>query len=1318
MKSSGTARALTFILAFVGLSAILEPVQAQRGGGVQWIWLNEGDPLKKAPAEACYFRRAFDVGRVVDEATIDITADKSFTLFVNGTEIGKGDNPKRVYHFDVKKYVLAGKNSVAIEAIGSGGPSGLLVRLMYVPNGQSVVGIPSDASWKVTKMKEAGWEKTEFDDGKWTAAKVLGAYGKTGPWKGQVWDAGGDDRFSVPPGFRVEQALKTPSPELLKELIGDINKNPTHLSLVNMCFDAKGRLLMSQENGPVLVCTEPDKDGVYQSAKRYCDLVKNCHGMCWVNDALLLVGNGPKGTGLYRCKDTKGADKIDSAELLMSFRGGMGEHGPHAIIHGPDNWLYVVIGNHAGANVPNLADNSPLRRWPTGAPGPDQGKPNTTEDVLLPRLNDSNGHAANILAPGGTIWRMDTEGKNISLFSAGYRNQFDAAINSLGEMFTFDSDMEWDEGLPWYRHVRVCHVTPGSDFVWRTGAANTPNYYLDSLPPTYETGRGSPVGLEFYEHNVFPERYRGAYFMADWSLGLIWVVFLEKTGASYKARVERFCQGAPMNVTDLNVGPDGAMYFVMGGRGSQGGVYRIVYPAGIKQIKRITSDPDGDIPQPQPLAAWNRARVSNYFLKNKEPDKKKSFENTYRLLTVGRIKGGDDFNKANAVRNQIQVLNLMQMHGSPPDADFLLKHNSSVGEKDAPSPPVQDKDPLLRAHAVYLLGVNGYKEGEAALLKALKDEDKLVQRRACEALIRAGFEPPLDAIWPLLGDSDPFLRTAARLGLQRIDPAKWADRLWKEEKDLIVLEGILALCKENKAAPYADAIYGRLVKMKLGEPESTLNHVRTYQLALIHAPSKSTAAQDIAKAYFELFPQKDWRINRELAIALAHCRKEGILERPVHAALLKDLLANKDDRQQQIHYFYCLRFLHEGWTSAEKEQLIAWFDTAKTWSAPGYSFKGFLDNIFRDANPIFTAEDRVNVLAKADQYPRAAGVLLKLAPPKDVPPPKVLIELYDKVASTKAGPSSNDLKAFIIDGLAQSSAPEAQATLRKIADKEPNLREAVARALARNPSPENFPYLLAGLQSGNQLVLVDVIDALAKVSAKPKAEEAAPFRALLVASEKVNPKQRWKVAELLRAWTNRNFGAEKQDFKTELTAFSKWFAQTFPKEPPLPNLTVGKPSESKYKLEDLVAYLEKDPVGSKGDPAKGRMVFEKGQCIKCHKYGSVGQGIGPDLTMLSKRFKRRDIADKMLFPSKTISDQFRGTVIITTKGAQISGLAAPQGNVVTVLQSDGTTVTLQKNEIEQQIASLVSVMPEKLLDQLTLPEIADLFAFLESEPPK
>src|SRR5262249_54721442 len=157
--------------------------------------------------------------------------------------------------------------------------------------------------------------------------------------------------------------------------------------------------------------------------------------------------------------------------------------------------------------------------------------------------------------PGGTIWRLSPDGKNLALVAAGFRNHFDAAFSPAGELFTFDSDMEWDEGLPWYRAVRVLHCPPGADFVWRTGAANTPNYYIDSLPPIHETGRGSPVGVTFCDSMCFGKKYQGAFFMADWSIGVIYAVHLKRKGASYEAKAERFCVGTPMNVTDLEFGP-------------------------------------------------------------------------------------------------------------------------------------------------------------------------------------------------------------------------------------------------------------------------------------------------------------------------------------------------------------------------------------------------------------------------------------------------------------------------------------------------------------------------------------------------------------------------------------------------------------------------------------------------------------------------------------------------------------------------------------------------------------------------------------------
>src|SRR5207253_3181440 len=83
----------------------------------------------------------------------------------------------------------------------------------------------------------------------------------------------------------------------------------------------------------------------------------------------------------------------------------------------------------------------------------------------------------------------------------------------------------------------------------------------------------------------------------------------------------------------------------------------------------------------------------------------------------------------------------------------------------------QDKDPEVRAFATYLLGVR--RGGSPSdLLRGLSDQDALVRRRACEALICADLEPPLEKLWPLLSDSDRFVRHAARLVLERIDAKK------------------------------------------------------------------------------------------------------------------------------------------------------------------------------------------------------------------------------------------------------------------------------------------------------------------------------------------------------------------------------------------------------------------------------------------------------------------------------------------------------------------------------------------------------------------
>lgn len=1218
--------------------------QPKREANLFWIWSSDST-LQSAPDGSRYFRRTFDVQGVVKDASLEMTADNHFVVWINGKRVGAGDEWQQLERFDVAKFLRMGKNVIAVEGRNDGsGAAGLLATLKFSDNnGENRKTVFTDKNWKSAQSVEGDkWKNAGFDDAKWDAANQLAAYGG-GPWAAIHGGGGGSGKqatkrgFTVPEGFKVEAVVASGT------VIEGENNAKYRISFVNMCFDAKGRLLLAQEGGPIVLATEPNKDGVFQKLLPYCEQLTNCHGMCWAHDALYLVGNGPKGTGLYRCRDTKKTGRIDEVEQIVKFQGGMGEHGPHAVIHGPDDKLYLVIGNHAWLPVSKLAANSPLMRWPDGLKGPDQGKPGTTEDVLLPRLNDANGHAANIRAPGGTIWRLDLDGKNPALFSAGFRNHFDAAFNPDGELFTFDSDMEWDEGLPWYRHVRVCHCTPGADFLWRTGAANTPNYYADSLPPMVETGRGSPTGVECYDHSAFPAKYRGALFLCDWSIGTIWVVYPKRDGATYKATHEKFCSGTPMPVSDCAVGPDGALYFTLGGRGTAGSVHRIVHEAKASPI----GAPKLTVFGTQPLAAFRRS-----------PD-----------TTI----------------------------------DGLIRE------------PIDDAE--KRARQIFFNGIRGGNGAKEAILKALADADAQVRRRACEACIRQGIEVDVKDLKPLLADKDQFVRTATRLVLQRIDPEKWAKELLAEKgDDRIALQAIIALCKTNKANDYYERIYERLDDIAASS-QSSLEWLRTLELALIHCKDRPLSVLLLADHCLSRFPQKDKFVNCELAILLAEFARSDELRQNVVAKLMSALKESAGDRPQQIHYFYCMRIIKEGWTPEQKSELLAWFESTRTWTG-GNSYNGFLQNILRDMLDLWTPVERLVLIEQFEKSPLTALVALRSTSPENLPAPAKSLDMFKQVKANL--PIGNELKTSLVEAIARSTSPERFAVLRKLADTEPAQKLTAIRALTRDPAAENYPYLMQALQLAPGNTVGEFVDALRKNAHKPKPEDAKDYRAVLVASAKLQNEQKWKVVEVLRSWTNgRSFGAEKPSaWKSELAAWGKWYAQAYPKEDSLPAVSDDKPPESKWKSAELLAYLEKDPRGIRGSVMNGKAIFTKANCIKCHKYGSEGEGIGPDLTTLSKRFKRAEVLEALLAPSKVISDQYRSSTILTQDGRSFIGLAAEQGGMITILLQDGSKMTIKSSDVESRYASLVSVMPEKLLDELTREDIADLFAYMESTPPE
>ncbi len=363
-------------------------------------------------------------------------------------------------------------------------------------------------------------------------------------------------------------------------------------SWVSMTFDHKGRLIASDQYGALYRMTIPaigdTVTRLISEPLRIPSLTGNssgtsnkleigyAHGLLYAFNSLYVMVNHTgdssfsKGSGLYRLQDTDNDDQYDSVTLLKAL-DGEGEHGPHSIVLSPDKQsLFVIAGNF------------------TRLPAMDKYRvsPDARLDNLLPLIRDPNGHDNDVGMQGGWIAQVDSTGKKWELYASGFRNPFDLAFNEAGDLFTYDSDMEWDMGTPWYRPTRICHVTSGSDFGWRPGTGKWDPSFADGRPAMLNIGQGSPTNLVVGTNARFPEKYRKALFAFDWSFGIIYAIQLEPSGSSYTAKGEEFISGSPLPLTDGVIGPDGALYFLTGGRRLESDLYRVYYGDG-----KLANDP-------------------------------------------------------------------------------------------------------------------------------------------------------------------------------------------------------------------------------------------------------------------------------------------------------------------------------------------------------------------------------------------------------------------------------------------------------------------------------------------------------------------------------------------------------------------------------------------------------------------------------------------------------------------------------------------------------------------------------------------------------
>jgi putative heme-binding domain-containing protein len=1236
---------------FLTQPAAAQNTPAAETGDAQWIWAAESE-RDNVPAGPAFFRKTF-VLKDPETGRIEIAADDRYELFVNGHRVGAGQGWQRRDAYDIGVFLASGRNVIAVRVDnGAPGPAGLAAIVSVRSRGNTDIAQSTDTTWRAQAPETKFWQQPNFNDAGWPRAVSWGEYGKTAPWSNSDPAVANSDqgsgRFKAAPDFVVERVA---APE-------DTG------SIIAMAFDELGRLILSRENGPLLMAEDKDQDGRFEAIAPWTEEVTNCQGILPLNGQIYAVGKGPEEAAFYRLSDDDHDGRADHVTTLFKFKGGMGEHGPHAPLLGPDGMIYLIVGNHS-AYAGDFAPTSPHHHY-------------AEDDLVQPKYEDAGGHAVGVKAPGGTVIRTDLNGTFAEVYCGGFRNAYDMAFDRHGDLFTYDSDMEWDIGLPWYRPTRLLHCTPGAEFGWRSGWSKWPEYFVDSLPATIDIGRGSPTGVEVYNHHAFPVRYHNAIFLGDWSMGRIVAVRIRPANGTYTARSEVFLQGHPLNVTDLAVGPDGALYFSTGGRGTEGGVYRVRWTGQAPpRPKRSGAALAAD--QPQPQSAWGRDRIA--LIKQQTGaawDK--------QLVALAQ-------DARSTPEDRCRALELMQLVGPFPKPQLLVEMS-------------RDRTPEVRAKAAYFMGLHIDQQTHERLVDLANDSDPNVRRTALESLGRAGQDCPVELLVERLADPDRFVGWAAMRGLQRVPLGQWQSLVLASDNARVFTRGAAALAMVAADRSTYQSILERCSAWMNNflEDEDFISLLRVMEVSLHRGQITGEEVPELRTQLAEEYPSLEPRMNRELVRLLVY------LQAPVASRLIAELQNPEVPLAEKLHVAMHARFLGSGWSPGKRLDLLRYMETARLGEG-GHSFKGYLDNASRDFVNAMSPEEKALVLTDAVDLPNAALSVLTTLP--ENPGDDIIGQLIqiDRELRANDNEAAKRLATGIVAILGGSKSPEAMAHLREVFDRDPDRRSDVAMGLAQEANGDNWPYLLRALPVCNPVATQEVLMQLASVPRAP--EEPEPVRQVILAGLRLKDQGANHAIALLEKWSGNQLTSAEEPWDKAIGTWQAWFSEKFPDQPApmLPTAAEG----SRWTIDQLLESLA-GPGAPTGNIGRGEQVFEKAQCIKCHRYGNKGEGIGPDLTTVSQRFQRKEILESVLFPSQVISDQYVSKTVVTEDGQQITGIVAPQGDDIVVLDSTGKKNLIKHDNVAEIAPSKKSAMPENLFDELTLEQIADLLAYLNKPP--
>ena len=257
---------------------------------------------------------------------------------------------------------------------------------------------------------------------------------------------------------------------------------------------------------------------------------------------------------LFEDKDGDGKADGPPTKFLTGVGGFDHDHGVHGLSVGPDGKLYFTVGD---TGVKNLQST----------------------DGKGPKYNSNSTDCR-----AGTVWRCDLDGKNLELIAHNFRNNYEACVNSFGEIWLSDND---DDGN---QQTRICFVMPGGNYGYHPRGKGESHWHEEQpgiVHKTLRTGFGSPTGITFYEGNLFGKPYQGQLLHCDAGPREVRCFHIKPKGAGYELDKEVMLTSSDnwFRPSAVRVAPDGSIFVAdwydpgVGGHGmgdwTRGRIYRL-----------------------------------------------------------------------------------------------------------------------------------------------------------------------------------------------------------------------------------------------------------------------------------------------------------------------------------------------------------------------------------------------------------------------------------------------------------------------------------------------------------------------------------------------------------------------------------------------------------------------------------------------------------------------------------------------------------------------------------------------------------------------